>query len=271
VAVTGDSVNVWIARSKVSLDEKYKGVLFSNFPNLLNDYLHQWTSQLITSHITEKDRYILDLGCGYGRLSLMIREKFPEALLTGLDISPYYTREYIRNIHRAFSVTSNSVYLPFKKLFFDIIFEVFSLMYLTNKEEYKQALREMFGSLKDDGSILIIENNRIGTYLLNGFGVLSFFSKIVHRKYFGRTKGLLFNYCEIDEMVQQNHGMVMKKIGMPVFTLFIPLNVLFAFLSEKLLSRWLSIISVLDGKLQFLNFLSLYQFYLIKKRKKAVS
>jgi uncharacterized membrane protein len=72
-------------------------------------------------------------------------------------------------------------------------------------------------------------------------------------------------------MVQQNHGMVMEKIGMPVFTLFIPLNVLFAFLSEKLLSRWLSIIRVLDNKLQFLNFLSLYQFYLIKKRKKAVS
>jgi ubiquinone/menaquinone biosynthesis C-methylase UbiE len=269
--VTGDSINAWIARSKISLGEKYKGVLFSSFPDLLNDYLHQWTSQLITSHIAEKDQYILDLGCGYGRLSLMIKEKFPDALLMGLDISPYYTREYTRNIHRAFSVTSNSVWLPFKKLFFDIIFEVFSLMYLTSKEEYEQALREMFGSLKDGGSILIIENNRIGTYLLNGFGVLSLVSKVVYRRYLHQTKGLLFGYREIDRMVRQNHGMVMKKIGMPVFTLFIPLNVLFAFLSEKLLSRWLSIISVLDGKLQFLNFLSLYQFYLIKKRKKTIS
>jgi uncharacterized membrane protein len=70
-------------------------------------------------------------------------------------------------------------------------------------------------------------------------------------------------------MVLQNNGMVMKKIGMPVFTLFIPINILFAFLSEKLLNRWLSIINVLDNKLQFLNFLSLYQFYLIKKREKT--
>jgi ubiquinone/menaquinone biosynthesis C-methylase UbiE len=202
--VTGDSINVWIARSKVSLGEKYKGVLFSSFPNLLNDYLHHWTSQLITHHITEKDRYILDLGCRYGRLSLMIRQKFPDALLMGLDISPYYTREYTRNIHRAFSVTSNSVCLPFKKLIFDIIFEVFSLMYLTSKEEYEQALREMFSSLKDDGFILIIENNRIGTYFLNGFGVLSFVSKVVYRKYLSQTKGLLFDYREIDRMVRQS-------------------------------------------------------------------
>jgi hypothetical protein len=59
--VAGDSINVWIARSKLSLGEKYKGVLFSSFPNLLNDYLHQWTSQLIPNHIAEKDRYILDV------------------------------------------------------------------------------------------------------------------------------------------------------------------------------------------------------------------
>jgi ubiquinone/menaquinone biosynthesis C-methylase UbiE len=112
----------------------------------------------------------------------MIREKFTDAFLTGLDISPYYTKEYTPNIHGAFSVTSNSVYLPFQKLLFDIMFEVFSLMYLTHKEEYEQALREMFHSLKDDGSTLIIENNRIGTYLLYGFGLLSFFFKNPSRK-----------------------------------------------------------------------------------------
>lgn len=220
MVVTDDSINVWIARSRGSLDKKCKSVLFGNFPNLLNDYLHQWTSRLITGHIAEKERYILDLGCGYGHLSLMIGEKSPDGFLMGLDISSYYTKEYTPNIYGAFSVTSNSVYLLFQKLLFDIPFEVFSMMYLTHKEDYERALREMFYALKDDGSIFTIENNRIGTYFLNVFGLLSFFPKIAQGKYFGRTKGLLFGHCEIDKMVLQNNGMVIKKIGMPVFALF---------------------------------------------------
>lgn len=163
--------NVWLERSRASLNKKYKGVLFSSFPDLLNDYLHEWTSQLVTEHIIKKDRYILDLGCGYGRVSLIIREKFPNPFLIGLDISPYYTKEYIRNISNSFSIVSDSVYLPFRKGLFNIIFEVFSLTYLPNKEKYKQAIHEMFYSLDDDGTILIIENNRTGTYFLNGFGI----------------------------------------------------------------------------------------------------
>ena len=77
---------VWIDRSRALRSQKYKGVLFRHFPELLNDYLHQWTVQLITSHIGEDDKNILDIGCGYGRLSIQIREKFPEVFLIGLDI-----------------------------------------------------------------------------------------------------------------------------------------------------------------------------------------
>ena len=257
---------IWLDRSEASLDKKYKGVLFSRFPDPLNDYLHQWTSRLITGHISEEDRSILDLGCGYGRLSLTVREEFPRPLLIGLDISPTYTHEYLQNVRGAFSVISNSVCLPFKKEFFDVIFEVFSLMYLPDKETYRQAVREMLYSLKDEGAILIIENNKTGTYFLNGFGIFSLLSRITHGKESLRTKGLLFRHREIDQMARENRCVIIKKVGMPLFTLLIPLNVLLGFLSRALLRRCLSVISCLDPKLQFMNFLSLYQFYLIKKR-----
>lgn len=256
---------LWVERSKLSLNKKYKGVLFSNFPELLNDYLHEWTSQLITEHIIKKDRYILDLGCGYGRVSLIIREKFPDPFLIGLDISPYYTKEYIRNISNSFSIVSDSVYFPFKKKFSNVIFDVFSLMYLPDKEKYKHAILEMFHSLKDDGSILIIECTKTGTYFLNGFGILSLFSKVISRKKSYQTKGLLFNYNEIDKMVQQNGGIVIKKIGMPVFTLFVHFNIFLALVSPKLLRKYLSMIKIFEKTFQFLNFLSFCQFYLIKK------
>ncbi len=259
--------NVWVERSKVSLNKKYKGVLFSSFPDLLNDYLHQWTSQLITEQIIKKDRYILDLGCGYGRVSIMIREKFASPLLIGLDISPYYAKEYVHHIEHSYSVISDSVYLPFRKGFFNIIFEVYSLTYLPDKERYQQALCEMFYSLNDDGAILIIENNRIGTYFLNAFGICSFLLKIIGRKESDQTKGLLFNYDEIGEMVQQNDGVVIKKTGMPVFTLFVHFSILLAFVSSKLLKKFLSLIRILDNRFQCLNCLSFCQFYLIRKKK----
>ena len=257
--------HIWLDRSKVSLDKRYKGVLFSRFPDSLNDYLHHWTSQLIIEHITGKDGAILDIGCGYGRLSSIIRERFPGPLLIGLDISPTYTREFLENVRNGFSVLSNSVHLPFKKKRFDVIFEVFSLMYLPDKKTYQAAIREMLSSLKDEGTVLIIENNKVGTYFLNGFGILSFLSRIIRRGESLRTKGLLFHYFEIDKMVRQNRCVVVKKVGMPLFTLMIPLNVLLGCLSATLVDRCLSLIHLLDPKLQFMNFLSLYQFYLIKK------
>lgn len=257
---------VWLDRSKVSLNKRYKGVLYSRFPDLLNDYLHQWTAQLIAGHITEKDKSILDLGCGYGRLSLIIREKFPSPLLIGVDISPTYVKEFLRNVQGGFAVISNSIYLPFKKYYFDVIFEVFSLMYLPNKEAYWQALGEMLYSLKEDGSILIIENNRMGTYFLNGFGILPFLSRMIHRRESLQTKGLLFHCFEIDDMAKENNCVIVKKVGMPLFTILIPLNVLLGYLSTRLLRWCLSIIRLLDHKLQFMNFLSLYQFYLVKKK-----
>ena len=139
-------------------------------------------------------------------------------------------------------------------------------MYLPNRETYRQAVREMLYSLKDEGAILIIENNKTGTYFLNGCGIFSLVSRITHGDKFLRTKGLLFRHLEIDQMIRENRCLIVKKVGMPLFTLLIPFNVLLGFLSKALLRRCLTMISCVDQKLQFMNFLSLYQFYLIKKR-----
>lgn len=257
--------NVWIARSRASLGRKYKGVLFSGLPEALNDYLHEWTSRLVTGHVGDKDRSILDIGCGYGRLSLPLREKLPGASLVGLDVSPYYAREYLQNIDRAFSVISDSVRLPFKKARFDTIFEVFSLMYLPDKETYQQTLEEMFYSLKSDGSILIIENSRVGAYLLSGFGISGLLSRVIGRSVSEGTRGLLFEYREIDRMIERSGGRVIKKTGMPLFTLLLPFSLLLGYVSPRLLKIALSILRSVEDKLQILNFLSLYHFYLVRR------
>ena len=261
--------NVWIARSRASLGKKYKGVLFTGLPDGLNDYLHGWTSRLVTGHVGDRDRSILDIGCGYGRLSLPLREKLPGALLVGLDVSPYYAKEYLQNIDRAFSVISDSVRLPFKKAHFDTIFEVFSLMYLPDKETYEQTLGEMFYCLRPGGSILIIENSRVGACFLSGFGISGLLSRVIGRSVSEGTQGLLFAYGEIDRMIERSGGKVIRKIGMPLFTLFLPFNLFLGYVSPGLLKMVLSILRSVEDKLQILNFLSLYHFYLVRRAERT--
>jgi len=262
--------DIWVNRSRVLRSQKYKGVLFRHFPELLNDYLHQWTVELITSHISGRDKNILDIGCGYGRLSIQIREKYPDALLVGLDISPYYLKEYICHVQNGSALLTDSAFLPFKKGSFDIVFEVFSLMYLPTKTSYRQATQEMLYALSDRGSMLVIENNRVGTFFLNGFGLFNLFSKFRSKKKSETAEGLIFSGHEIDLMIQKNGGVVTTKCGMPLFTLFIPLNILLSFVSLRLLRKILSVIRRLDPVFQFLNFFSLYHFYWIKKREADV-
>ena len=257
---------IWDDRAKASVGTKYKGVLFSRFPDVMNDYLHGWTTRLILDHITKPDGRILDVGCGYGRLSLGIRGKFPQAFIIGVDISPSYAKQYAELVPRAFSVVSDSVHLPFRGKLFDVVLEVFSLMYLPDKKRYEQALGEMFASLCDRGSILIIENNKVGTYLLNGLAFFSF------RRHAGKenpqkTKGLIFQYHEIEDMVRKQRGEVIRRTGMPVFTLLIPLTMLLSRVSERLLRAFLSFVHDLDEKLQCLSFLSLYHFYLVQAKR----
>ncbi len=48
-----------------------------------------WVRQELIETISGKPRRILDLGCGTGSTTLMLKQTFPEAEVTGLDLSPY--------------------------------------------------------------------------------------------------------------------------------------------------------------------------------------
>jgi ubiquinone/menaquinone biosynthesis C-methylase UbiE len=48
-----------------------------------------WIRQGLIDAIKVQPRRILDLGCGTGSTTLMLKQKFPEAEVIGLDLSPY--------------------------------------------------------------------------------------------------------------------------------------------------------------------------------------
>ncbi len=48
-----------------------------------------WVRQSLIDGIQGQPRRILDLGCGTGSMALKLKTKFPDAEVTGLDLSPY--------------------------------------------------------------------------------------------------------------------------------------------------------------------------------------
>ncbi|MGC1395544.1 MAG: class I SAM-dependent methyltransferase, partial [Coleofasciculaceae cyanobacterium] len=48
-----------------------------------------WVRQGLIDSIKGTPRHILDLGCGTGSTTLMLKQAFPQAQVTGLDLSPY--------------------------------------------------------------------------------------------------------------------------------------------------------------------------------------
>ncbi|MEA5567318.1 class I SAM-dependent methyltransferase [Anabaena sp. UHCC 0399] len=48
-----------------------------------------WVRQALIDAVKVKPRRILDLGCGTGSTTLMLKQAFPEAEVIGLDLSPY--------------------------------------------------------------------------------------------------------------------------------------------------------------------------------------
>ena len=48
-----------------------------------------WIRQQLISAINQKPNRILDLGCGTGSATLMLKQAFPKAEVMGLDLSPY--------------------------------------------------------------------------------------------------------------------------------------------------------------------------------------
>jgi len=64
-----------------------RSVLFKRFPGWLNQSIHRRHRSFVLRHLPEKASRVLDVGCGYGRMSLEIKQRFPE-MQSGGGLSP---------------------------------------------------------------------------------------------------------------------------------------------------------------------------------------
>lgn len=122
-----------------------------------------WVRQALIDAIKVQPRRILDLGCGTGSTTLMLKQAFPQAEVIGLDLSPYML---VRAEHKAQSANlditwrhGNAEKTVFKDASFDLV--TASLLFHETPPTVAQAiLHESFRLLVEGGQVLILDGNQ---------------------------------------------------------------------------------------------------------------
>ena len=142
----------WGERSE-RLGFTQRAVLFKRFPGWLNDSIHRRHVRFVADNTPANTTNILDVGCGYGRISAELRPGLPDAHFEGIDLCTEFAEQYEQNIGPCFNGAVQD-YRPDKA--FQLVIIVTTLMYLT-AEEQADVLRRLWGALTPGGRIVCIE------------------------------------------------------------------------------------------------------------------
>ncbi|MCX7592960.1 MAG: methyltransferase domain-containing protein [Fischerella sp.] len=122
-----------------------------------------WVRYSLIEAIKVVPRRMIDLGCGTGSTTLMLKQAFPEAEVIGLDLSPYML---VRAAHKAESAGlninwqhGNAEKTNFPSDYFDLVTAAL-LFHETPPTVSEAILREAFRLLRIGGQVLILDGNQ---------------------------------------------------------------------------------------------------------------
>lgn len=219
-----DIKRLWEERSK-KYGRDFRGVLPKSFPSWLNMILHKWMYSQIRYKILNtngEDGYsyqILDLGCGYGRIAKEVLNDFPKDRVYGVDISKNYVDIFNKDLTpRAHGKVADIKKLPFGSNYFDMVYMITTLMYITNNKEQETAMKEIFRVLKSKGQFVFIERNPIGHFLFTFGGIITKLRGKKHKE----IDSVSFKEDQIGRLVHLAGGRVQQKSGFPFGSLLTP-------------------------------------------------
>ena len=253
----------WGERSE-KYGRKIEGVLPKSFPKVLNNYLDRWMYEGIKKEIPKNASLnILDLGCGYGRLSKKILSDFPKTRVYGVDVAREYVDIYNQDLApRGKAYLSDIRRLPFKDSYFDQVFMVTTLMYLVTKKDQLKALNEMFRVLKNGGKFIIIERNPKGHSIVTLGGLI----EKIRGGRFKEITSVSFKKEYLEYLIKASGGSIKKERGIGIFSIFFHSLFVISLISEVFAEKLLRLVRVLDEESGKLLTLSLYILYSGEKK-----
>lgn len=142
----------WDDREK-RMGSTRRAVLFKRFPLWLNESIHRRHTAFVLKNIPPNVRRLLDVGCGYGRISTEIKRAHPRIEFQGVDLCAGFAAAYEDDIGSCFNGPIQDFRTDQR---FDVIVIVTCLMYL-DVEEQAPVLERLWSSLNEGGCLVCIE------------------------------------------------------------------------------------------------------------------
>jgi SAM-dependent methyltransferase len=221
VSPTKDERDAWDRRADVS-GSNLSGVLFKGFPEALNRALHKFHSEIILRELSgiEGDASILDAGCGYGRISVEIRNCSSKFKIFGLDSSWWFIKSYMGHVPgNTAGIRGDIIHLPFQSGSFNAVIVVTCLMYLPYHLQ-SIGIKEFLRVTKKGGTIIFVEPGLVAQKIYSGFGLTNLLRKGKRSGSFS-TGGTGFRLRELVRWIHENGGVVLRIYGNPGFTLML--------------------------------------------------
>lgn len=123
----------------------------------------EWVRKGLIERVRCQPRRILDLGCGTGSTTLLLKQAFPQAEVIGIDLSPYMLIVAADKAQKAKQAVQfrqgNAEQTGFPDASFDLV--TASLLFHETPPGVSQAiLRECFRLLASGGEVLILDGNQ---------------------------------------------------------------------------------------------------------------
>lgn len=109
------------------------------------------------SHALEAPFHVLDLGCGTGECLSMVTKKYPNAILTGFDLSIdmlEIAKDKLSGVQNVTLEASDLEALKLKKTHYDVIMSMFVLHHIVDQDKF---LEKIIQSAKSGGDIYIAD------------------------------------------------------------------------------------------------------------------
>lgn len=148
--------NQWEQRATRS-GSQLSGVLFRGFSEQANAAMHRWHQWVVSEAFLPRlarGARVLDLGCGYGRLSKTIRMRRPDIAVVGQDVSLSYCKMFREGVGDC--VQADACRLPFENGTFDGVMAVTCLMY-GPRASVPAQMEDIRRVLRPQGTLLLLD------------------------------------------------------------------------------------------------------------------